>query len=352
MGSMSKKFAVIVGASALALAACSSGSDDSAESASDDTAAAEETVAEEPAEEPADEPAEEEAAAPGSVAEQYDMSGIDLSIGSKDFDEQLILGQMMVQAYEAAGANVDDKVNLGGTAVAREALLSGDIGMYMEYNGTGWTVHLGQEDPSFDSDELTSGVRELDAAENSIVWVGQSPFNNTYGFASSPAATAANGGPFSLQTMMEYVRDNPDAVVCMESEFPDRPDGLILTETATGIELPDAQQNILDTGVIYTETASDNCDFGEVFTTDGRIPALNLTLVEDPGVNILYNVSATIRQDVYDQDPAAFDGITDAILAPLDNIKMAELNARVSAEGEEPAAVARDYLIEQGIIAG
>jgi osmoprotectant transport system substrate-binding protein len=259
---------------------------------------------------------------------------------------------MMVQAYEAAGANVDDKVNLGGTAVAREALLSGEIDMYMEYNGTGWTVHLGQEDPSFDSDELTSGVREMDAAENNIAWIGQSPFNNTYGFASSPAATEANGGPFSLQTMMEYVRDNPDAVVCMESEFPDRPDGLILTETATGIELPDAQQNILDTGVIYTETANDNCDFGEVFTTDGRIPALGLTLVEDPGVNILYNVSATIRQETYDEDPAAFDGITEAILAPLDNIKMAELNARVSAEGEEPAAVARDYLIEQGIIAG
>jgi len=327
MGSMSKKFAVILGASALALAACSSDSGDSADSGSGDSGG-------------------------DTVASQYDMSGIDLSIGSKDFDEQLILGQMMVQAYEAAGANVDDKVNLGGTAVAREALLSGEIDMYMEYNGTGWTVHLGQEDPSFDSDELTSGVREMDAAENNIAWIGQSPFNNTYGFASSPAATEANGGPFSLQTMMEYVRDNPDAVVCMESEFPDRPDGLILTETATGIELPDAQQNILDTGVIYTETANDNCDFGEVFTTDGRIPALGLTLVEDPGVNILYNVSATIRQETYDEDPAAFDGITEAILAPLDNIKMAELNARVSAEGEEPAAVARDYLIEQGIIAG
>ena len=178
MGSMSKKFAVILGASALALAACSSDSGDSADSGSGDSGG-------------------------DTVASQYDMSGIDLSIGSKDFDEQLILGQMMVQAYEAAGANVDDKVNLGGTAVAREALLSGEIDMYMEYNGTGWTVHLGQEDPSFDSDELTSGVREMDAAENNIAWIGQSPFNNTYGFASSPAATEANGGPFSLQTMME-----------------------------------------------------------------------------------------------------------------------------------------------------
>jgi osmoprotectant transport system substrate-binding protein len=296
--------------------------------------------------------ATDSAAGGEALAAQYDLNGIDVSVGSKDFDEQLILGQMMVQAFEAAGANVTDKVNLGGTSVARSALESGEIDVYMEYNGTGWTVHLGLEDPSFNSDELTTGVREKDLAENNIVWVGQSPFNNTYGFASSPAATEANGGAFSLQTMMEYVRDNPDATVCMESEFPDRPDGLILTENATGITLPDGQKNILDTGVIYTETAADNCTFGEIFTTDGRIPALGLTLVEDPGVNIVYNVSATFRKDTYDQAPEAFSGITDAILAPLNNEKMAELNAKVSAEGQEPAAVAREFLVEQGIIAG
>ena len=322
MGSMGKKFAVIVGASALALAACSSDSDDSSggDSGGD------------------------------SVASQYDLSGVDLAIGSKDFDEQLILGQMMVQAYEAAGANVDDKVNLGGTAVAREALLSGEIDMYMEYNGTGWTVHLGQSDPSFDPEVLTSGVRDMDLADNGIVWVGRSPFNNTYGFASSPEVTEANGGAFDLKSMMEYVRDNSDAVVCMESEFPSRPDGLILTETHAGIELPDNQQLILDTGIIYTETANNNCDFGEVFTTDGRIPALGLTLVTDPGVNILYNVSGTIRQDKYNEAPEAFDGIIEAVLAPLDNIKMAELNGKVSAEGEDPADVARDFLVAEGLI--
>jgi osmoprotectant transport system substrate-binding protein len=288
--------------------------------------------------------------ASGGLAGEYDLSGIDVAVGSKDFDEQLILGQMMVQAFQAAGANVDDKVDLGGTNVARAALESGDIDVYMEYNGTGWTVHLGQEDPSFDSEELTANVRELDAEENQIVWIGRSPFNNTYGFATGPEVTEANGGAFTLQTMMEYVRDNPDASVCMESEFPTRPDGLILTETATEIELPDNQQQILDTGVIYSETADGNCTFGEVFTTDGRIPALNLTLVEDPGVNILYNVSATFRQDTFDQAPEAFTAITEAILEPLDNAEMARLNAQVSAEGEDPAVVAKDFLIAQGII--
>ena len=289
-------------------------------------------------------------AAGDSALSEYDLSGVSIAVGSKDFDEQLILGYMMVEAFEAAGAEVTDRVNLGGTNVAREALVSGEIDVYMEYNGTGWTVHLGNEDPSFDSEELTSGVAAQDLEENGIVWVGRSPFNNTYGFASSPEATEANGEAFTLQTMMEYVQANPDVIVCMESEFPSRPDGLILTETATGIELPEAQQLILDTGIIYTETAANNCDFGEVFTTDGRIPALELTLVQDPGVNIVYNVSATVRQDTYNEAPEAFDGIVEALLSPLSNERMAELNARVSAEGEDPQAVAHAYLVEEGLL--
>jgi osmoprotectant transport system substrate-binding protein len=285
-----------------------------------------------------------------SIIGAYDLSGIDITVGSKDFDEQLILGEMLVAAFEEAGATVDNKVNLGGTSVARAALESGDIDIYMEYNGTGWGVHLGQENASFDPEELTSGVAALDLTENSIVWVGRSPFNNTYGFASSPEVTEANGGPFTLTSMMEYTQANPDAIVCMESEFPSRPDGLILTETHTGITLPDSQQRILDTGIIYTETAANNCDFGEVYATDGRIPALGMTLVEDPGVNLLYNVSGTMGQDKYNEAPDAFDAIINAILAPLTNVRMAELNGYVSAEGQDSGVVAREYLVSEGLI--
>ena len=288
----------------------------------------------------------------GSLSD-YDLSGIDVAVGSKDFEEQLILGEMMVLAFEEAGATVKNQVNLGGTAVTRAGLESGEIDIYMEYNGTAWTNHLGQEKPSFDPEVLTTQVREMDLEKNGIVWISRSPFNNTYGFTSSPEVTEANGGAFSLQTMMEYVRDNADAIVCMESEYPSRPDGLVLTEEATGITLPVDQQLILDGGIVYTETAANNCDFGEVFTTDGRIGALNLTLVEEEGnVNILYNVSGNIREDKYNEAPEAFDGIIEAILAPLDAPRMAGLNALVSAEGQDPAVVANDYLVEEGLISG
>ena len=89
-----------------------------------------------------------------------------------------------------------------------------------------------------------------------------------------------------------------------------------------------------------------------MFTTDGRIGALNLTLVEEEGVNILYNVSGTIREEKYNEAPEAFDGIIEAILAPLDAPRMAGLNAKVSADGQEPKVVAKEYLVEEGFISG
>lgn len=279
-----------------------------------------------------------------------DDAGSTIVVGSKDFTENILLGQMLVVALEEAGIPVEDRTNLGGTVVNRDALLAGDINVYPEYNGTGCTVHLEQEDPSFDRDVLYNAVAEKDLADNGIRWVGHSPFNNTYGFASSPAATAANGGEaFTFQTMADYLEANPDAVACMESEFPDRPDGLVLWEDHTGFEIPEDQQVILETGVIYTETGNDNCDFGEVFTTDGRIDGLNLTLVQDPGVMILYNLSYTFRDEVLaDADPQVQE-IAETIVNSLDNETMVGLNFEVDINGRDYADVAREYLESIGL---
>jgi osmoprotectant transport system substrate-binding protein len=318
-----RRFTAILGITALVLAACGGGDETS-----------------------------EAAGGAGPLAD-VSLSGVDISVGSKDFTEQLVLGQIMVVVFEALGANVTDRVDLGGTNVARQALLSGEIDTYMEYNGTGYSVHLGIEDEiPTDPDVLTEIVRERDLAQNNIHWLSRSPFNDTYGFASSPELTTANGGPFTMQTMADYLAANPDAILCLESEFPSRPDGLILFETATGYTVPQSQIEILDTGVIYTETANNNCEFGEIFTTDGRIPALGLTVVEDPGVMILYNVSVGIRDDKYQEAPAAFDTIAEAILAPLDDDLMQELNRQVNEDGISPQDVARQYLIDQGLIQG
>lgn len=279
-----------------------------------------------------------------------ELSDLSVTVGSKDFTENILLGEMFTLALEDAGAEVDNQTNLGGTVVNRDALESGNIDVYPEYTGTGWTVHLGQEDPSFDSLELYNDTAEMDLAENGIHWVGISPFNDTYGFATGPDLTEANGGAFTLETMAAYLEENPDATLCLESEFPDRPDGLVLFEEATGYDVPDSQIQILDTGLIYIETAQGNCDFGEVFTTDGRIPALAMSLVQDPGVFILYNVSFTMTDELHQQAPEALDVLAHAILEPLDEERMAELNAAVDVEGRTHTEVAEEYLRAEGII--
>lgn len=342
------------GLAAVALVAGACGSDDDSSDGSDDAAATTDAAGSDDAGDDAGdgmasadcETANDQDDSVASLTE-LDFSGLEINVGSKDFVEQFVLGQLAIVGLEAGGATVTDSTNLGGTVVNRDALLANEIDTYFEYNGTGWTVHLAQEDPSFDSVELTNGVCAMDLAENDIRWVGVSPFNNTYGFATAGDSPAAG---LDLQGMMEYVNENPDATVCMETEFPNRPDGLVLLEEATGLTIPAGQEQILDVGVIYDETATGNCTFGEVFTTDGRIPALDLDLVEDPGVMILYNVSMTMPDSVYQQAPEAFEALADTLLSDLDNETIAELQRRVSADGEDPRDVAEDYLTEQGLL--
>ena len=348
------RFAAGLAAVALVAGACGS-DDDNGDDGGDDAAATTE-AADDGSGDDAGDDGDDMAAAECETANdedsvdsltELDFSGLEINVGSKDFVEQFVLGQLAIVGLEAGGATVTDSTNLGGTVVNRDALLANEIDTYFEYNGTGWTVHLAQEDPSFDPVELTNSVCTMDLAENDIRWIGVSPFNNTYGFATAGDSPAAG---LDLQGMMEYVNENPDATVCMETEYPNRPDGLVLLEEATGLTIPAGQEQILDTGVIYDETANGNCTFGEIFTTDGRIAALGLEIVEDPGVNILYNVSLTMPDSVFQQAPEAFEALADTIFAGLDNPTMAELNRQVSADGQDPRDVAEAYLTEQGLL--
>lgn len=283
---------------------------------------------------------------------ELDFSGITINVGSKDFAEQFVLSQLLIVGLEAGGAEVTDSTNLGGTVVNRDALLAGEIDAYFDYNGTGWTTFLNREDPSFDGVELTDQVCVTDLEENGVRWIGKSPLNNTYGFATGPDFLNDDGEPFDMQGMADYIAENPDATVCLETEFPNRPDGLVLFEEATGVVIPQDQIEILEVGVIYQETANGNCDFGEIFTTDGRIPALGLNLVEDPGVMIVYNVSLTMLDETFQQAPEAFEALADTILAPLDNETMAELIRQAEVEGIDPRVVAETFLVEQGLLEG
>lgn len=111
------------------------------------------------------------------VEGDVDLEDVDLAIGSKDGPEQEILGWLAVEAARAAGANVHEEIGAGGTAVVRRAQLSGLIGAYWEYTGTGWTRVLQQSDPARTANELYEAVRDRDGEQNQIDWLPPAPMN-------------------------------------------------------------------------------------------------------------------------------------------------------------------------------
>ena len=102
----------------------------------------------------------------GEGGTDVDLSGVSLSVGSKEFTEQLVLGQVGVQALEAAGADVEDRTNLSGSSVVRQALESCEIDLYYEYTGTGWITILGETEPVPGAQAQFDAVKEADAAND------------------------------------------------------------------------------------------------------------------------------------------------------------------------------------------
>lgn len=281
------------------------------------------------------------------------LEGADITVGSKDFDEQLVLGHISKAALEAAGANVTDQINLGGTDAARAALTSGEIDHYWEYTGTTWINHLGNTDPIPDREEQWQEAKDADLA-NGVVLTAPAPFNNTYGIAFPSEAADDLGNPTTISDLAALAESDPDqATLCVESEFPVRDDGLPGMEETYEFEFPDDNVTTLDTGVIYSATdARDPCNFGEVFTTDGRIAALDLTVLEDDLTYFpLYNATPNWTTETYETYGEALEACFDPIAEALTQEDMTELNKRVSADGERAEAVAQDFLESNDLLA-
>ena len=286
----------------------------------------------------------------GSLAQQVNLEGQSYAVGGKNFDEQLVLCQIAVAALESVNAKVTDRCNVGGTDATRKALLGGAIDVYWDYTGTAWVSFLGQK-PIQDSKAQYEAVKERDLAQNNIVWLQPTPFNNTYAFAVK-TERAQQLELRTLSDMATYVRSGKPGNICIETEYQNRDDGFSGLQQAYGFQVPPDRVRVLQTGVIYQATADQKeCLFGEVFTTDGRIPQLGLTVLQDDKLyHPLYNAAPTMRKEIYDRDPNIAK-VFGPISAALTNEVMTELNRQKSAEGKPERRVARDWLAQQGFIA-
>lgn len=281
------------------------------------------------------------------------LDGLAMGVGSKNFSENILLGKMAIILLRGAGADVTDLTNIPGSAAARQAMLDGQINGMWEYTGTGWITYLGKDKPIPDEQRQYEAVRDLDLEQNDLVWLPPAPMNNTYGFAIT-AESAQKYGITKLSQMSEV--PVADRTFCVESELINRPDGLKgMLETydvplASPQGVPRGNLRTFQTGAIYDATAGGECTFGEVFTTDGRIVALDLTVLEDDR-NFFpkYNVSFVIDEEI-DQDFPQVADLFAPVTEKLTDEVLLDLNAEIDVQGREPAEVAFEWLQQEGFV--
>ncbi|MBC3191430.1 glycine betaine ABC transporter substrate-binding protein [Pseudonocardia sp. C8] len=289
------------------------------------------------------------AASGGSLAEAGNLEGVNYTVGGKNFDEQLVLCHITVAALESVGGNVTERCNLGGTDVARQALLSGDINIYWDYTGTAWASFFKETRRIPDDNELYRLVSERDLQQNKLVWLDKANFNNTYAFAVN-GQKAQQENLNTLSDMAAYIKSGKPGRVCVETEYNSRDDGLRGLQQAYGFQVGGDRLQVLQTGVIYQATQNGDCMFGLVFTTDGRIPGLQLKVLEDDKkYHVTYNAAPIVREETYNQNQAIRQ-VMAPISSALDYNTMLGLNGKVSSEGQDPRQVARDWLTEKGFI--
>jgi osmoprotectant transport system substrate-binding protein len=293
------------------------------------------------------------AAEPGAIRPLDGVDGAEVTVGSKNFTEQLILGKIAVIALQVAGFDVTDRTNIPGSVAAREGMLNGEIDMEWEYTGTAWISYLGNPKGIPDREEQWQAVKDADA-ENGLTWLPPAPMNNTYAFAVRSEAVPELGGVATLSDVAKLPVEQ--RTFCVESEFASRNDGFQPMLEAYGIPLGDPngvpRDNVrtLDTGAIYTATDQGACNFGEIFTTDGRIKALDLTVLEDDQHFFpAYNVAPVVQTELLEQYPQVEDVLAQ-ITPKLTDEVLIELNRRVDVEGQDPADVAHDWMVSEGLV--
>lgn len=295
------------------------------------------------------------------TGEAVDLDGAELAIGSKEQPEQEILGWIAVEAARAAGASVHQEVGAGGTAVLRQAQLSGLVDAYWEYTGTGWTRILQQSDPAGTPTELYEDVRDRDAELNQIDWLAPAPMNSAYAIAATPSTMEDWGVRTLADLAATYARQDPDGtdegreaappVLCIDEAtgFATDADGLRQFERSFGVQVPADQRPEVATDDLYDLVEQGMlCPFGQVLNTDPRLADGTLQVLEDPGTFTIYNPSMTIRDDVSVDVP----GYTDLIaqLSPrLTDEAIRDLRTAVELDGRSPREVARGWLVDEGL---
>ena len=268
-----------------------------------------------------------------------------ITISSKEFTEQLLLGNMYALLLDDAGFDTEFK-SLGGSNENHQPILNDEIDIYPEYTGTALLTFLEEPyDPSMSAEDVYEKVSSEYAEQFNLVWGEQTAFNNTYCIA-MPKAKAEELG---VSTLSELSTETSGLVFGTVQEFLERDDGLPgMQEMYGGFQFEEVIA--LDPGLKYAGIREGDIDVTTCFGTDGQISAYDLTVLEDDkGFWPPYPVAPVMRQEVLDNNPEIKD-VLDQLAPLLDGETMSSLNWEVDGNGREVDEVAREFLTENGLL--
>ncbi len=266
-----------------------------------------------------------------------------IRVGSKQFTEQLIIGNMYALLLEDAGYTVDRKLNLGGTAVVHQALVSGELDMYAEYTGSALAAIL-KLPVETDQQLVYDTVKKEYDSQFKLTWLDPIGFNNTYAMAMRQDRAAELG-----VTKLSDLKGKAESLtVGGTQEFLSRSDGLQGLESAYGIKFKESRG--MDAGLVFQAVASGQVDIASGTSTDGRVGELDLVLLEDDLPFFPpYYIAPVVRQDTLAKDPELM-AVLNKLAGKIDETTMAGLNLQVDDEKKEPEDVARAFLKDNGYI--
>jgi osmoprotectant transport system substrate-binding protein len=323
MSLLKLKYLLILGALALALGLVACGSDDSSDSSSSDGSSGSGDL----------------------IQSNSDNAGTTLTIGSKNFTEQIVLGEIYAQGLEAAGYTVKTDLNLGSETIALQALNQGEISGYPEYVSTALTsfYDVPAEDIPADSQDAYDQVQGL-VEKDGLEAFPPTPFSS----ANAVGLLTSKAEELGVTTISDLEGKSQDLKLYGSPECRQRVDCLIGLEDNYGLEFKSFTP--VDIGLRYEVLDKGQADLSIVFTTDAQLGASDkyTILEDDKGVLPAGNVVFMTKKTTADQAGSDYESTIVDVQGNLTEKVMQELDARVDIDKEKPADVAADYLKEFG----
>ena len=266
-----------------------------------------------------------------------------VTLGTKNFTEQFVLGQLYKQALEAKGFKVALKQNIGSTEIADKALRSGQIDMYPEYIGIYNTAVAGDA-KAYSSVDAAFAAGKAYAERHGYTLLPLTPFTDVDALAVLPAYARAH----SLRSVADLAAIR-GLRVGAPPEFRQRETGLVGLARVYGIR--DVKFSPLTIGLQYQALDAGKIDTADVFTTDGQLQGGRYVVLDDPkNVFGFQNVTPIVSTRVLSAEGPAFEDTLNAVSRVLTTEAMQRMNAAVAIDKQSPADVAQQFLQANGLV--